>query len=140
MDIHMKNVVFMLAGTASLIGATCLYVHEKTFLTQARPASGTVMEIVELRSKGAPRDSVARRPRVEFMTEQGSTVSFVPDWGIWSGSSVGKKYDVLYLPHDPATAQIKGGFSQWGAVGIFVLIGLVLPMIAVRDWIVRKTN
>ncbi len=104
--------VFTLIGVGLLIGALFLYSSMRTFLGEATRADGTVVDLVQARSK----DSTTYRPVVQFMSQQGEKIEFILSSGSNPPSyTKGEKVEVLYRATEPHKAKIHGFFSLWGA-------------------------
>ena len=118
--------IFLLIGMGLIAGSMALYSHENTFLAQAKLAQGTVKALVPSHSS----NSITYHAGVEFITAEGATIQFTSS----SGSNppayhLEEKVEVFYIPSQPERAEIKGFFSQWGAVAILGGIGMVFALI-----------
>ncbi|MEB3262961.1 MAG: DUF3592 domain-containing protein [Synechococcus sp.] len=128
--------VFTLIGAGMLWGTALLWSSTSTFLSEAIPAPGTVVDLVAHRSS----DSTTYRPAVDFTSRNGEPVSFVSSTGSSPPSySVGQRVEVLYRPTNPRDARINDFFSLWGGatvlggmgfifagVGVATMVGMVL--------------
>jgi hypothetical protein len=138
--------VFSLIGLGMLVGAFFWYKSTNEFLADAITAEGTVIELRLSRSS----DSTTYAPVVNFITQDGETITFVSSVSSNPPSyRVGEKADIFYLPADPYDAKLDGFFSLWGGAtivggmgGLFFLIGSAIAILPVlkgrRDESLRR--
>jgi hypothetical protein len=121
------SVIFGLVGTGLLVGAALLAISTRSFIATAKPASGTVIEMIAVRDNDG---SVTYKPVVEFTTMDGATHSFASNTSSNPPSyRVGEGVEVLYAPDDPNDARIRGFGSLWLAPIILAGIGTVFASI-----------
>jgi hypothetical protein len=121
--------VFPAIGIAMLAGALFWVQNIRSFLAQASTAQGTVVELVQSRSRSSNSSTYA--PVVRFVTAKGEKIEFTSGAGSNPPSySQGESVEVLYEPGAPRDARINGFDSLWlgptivGGIGsIFFLIG-----------------
>ena len=123
------SVLFGVIGLGLLAGAIALALNTRAFIATAKPASGTVTELVPKRDKDD--GSITYTPVVLFEAASGESVSFTSSFSSNPPSyAVGEKVEVLYAPDNPHEARIRGFGSLWlgsvilGGIGtVFATIG-----------------
>lgn len=120
--------VFLPVGLGLLTGGGFAYRSARYLVDHAARAQGTVLGLEEHVSRDSDGDiSVTYRPWVRFTTAEGRTLEFLSDTGTNPPSyHEGDTTPVLYLPEAPdRSAQIEGGFEQWGLTLILGFLGAV---------------
>jgi hypothetical protein len=134
--------IFTFTGLALLSIGVSLFIQEQNFLKKAHTATGKVIEMaISISSGSNSGKSVTYYSIVSFETKEGKPYTFSSSFSSNPPAySVGEEVTVYYLPESPAKAEIKGFFSQWFAVIICSIMGLVFSSIGIGVWvsIVRK--
>jgi len=136
--IQIVKYVFSIVGLLMLIGAAMLYVRTERFLAEAVHVQGEVIDLVESWSKDS--DGSVYKPIVRYLTADDKEVEFVSSMGSYPPAyKVGETVEVLYLPDQPGSAEIKGFGEQWLGVlvlgflgGIFFCIGAGITLVQWR--------
>jgi len=121
-------------GLALLVGAIAWWFNTRNFIARAAKASGTVVELVEVRDSDG--GSSTYKPVVNFTATNGTTISFASSYSSRPPAySVGETVEVLYAPDDPNDARIDGFGSLWLGPVILGGIGMVFSAIGGGLWI-----
>lgn len=120
------KILFPLIGLGLLGGAFYTWHSTNEFVSGARVAQGTVVDLVSSRSSDS-----TWAPVVVFRTAEGREVRFRSEVRSSPPShSVGETVEVLYRPEQPAKAEINSFMSLWfvtmvlGGIGaVFTLLG-----------------
>ena len=133
----MKNLkileyVFPIIGAGLFIGACFVFANTLVFLKTAIPASGTVVELLPVKSD----ESTTYQPLVTFNDKKGTKIEFA------SGNSsnppsydVGEKVEVLYNPINPKNAKIKGFYTIWLGGVILAVAGAIFFTVGISFFI-----
>lgn len=123
-----KN-LFAAIGLGIFFGSLLLYQNTSSFLAEASPATGKVIELHRFKSKNS--DIHVYRPVIRFRTSTRKKIVFIASSGSNPPAySKGEKLEVLYLPSRPREAIISGFFSVWGDTLILVIMGLAFSSIS----------
>jgi len=113
-------IIFLGVGVLMLFGALALWNKTRGFLARAHQASGTVVELIEVRDK---EGSSTWKPVVAFTASDGRKTRFTDSVSSRPAAyDVGEAVTVLYLPGEAGEAHIKGFSSLW--LGTTILGGL----------------
>ncbi len=129
------RILFMVPGTAILIGAYLSYQSTESFLLQATKTEGTVIELVQSSPKSA------FYPIVQFISQNGQTIKFKSSNGKKPPKySKGQKIEVLYQITEPQNAKINDFASLWSLTtiasiigGVFFLSAAIIVYIDIRN-------
>jgi hypothetical protein len=125
-------IIFLGVGLLMLFGALMFWKKTRGFLARAHQASGTVVELLEVRDN---EGSSMWKPVVAFTDDNGHKTRFTDSVSSRPAAyDVGEAVTVLYLPGEPGEAHIKGFSSLW--LGTTVLGGLGLAFTAIGGSIV----
>jgi hypothetical protein len=105
--------------------------RQAVFVAKSQFAQGTVTKVEQTESTYNGEVRTTDWPTVAFSNSAGSTVTFKPNttWGFLHYST-GQEIDVLYLPGEPANAQIDSFVPLFGVpllVGALGIAFIVLP-------------
>jgi hypothetical protein len=116
--------IFLVVGTLMLVGAGLLWVNTRNFVAQAQGASGTVVELREVRDSDG--GSSTWKPVVRFTSADGQDVTFASSFSSNPASyELGESVPVLYRREDPRDARIRGSGSLWFGVTLLGGLGVV---------------
>ncbi|MBE1159914.1 DUF3592 domain-containing protein [Dyella acidiphila] len=125
-------------GALILFLAASLGYRQLAFAVESRTAHGTVTKVEQTQSmhKGGVR--ITDWPIISFPNAAGNTVTFKPKetWDFLH-YAIGQKVDVLYLPDEPASAQIDSFVPLFGIPVFTAFIGaafIVLPFRIKKNW------
>jgi hypothetical protein len=129
--------IFTVIGLFLLSIALHLFKQEIAFLKKAQTATGKVIDLgVSYSSSKNSSSSPTYYPIVTFHTPEGKPYTFRSNFSSNPPSyEEGEEVEVYYLPDSPAKAEIKGFFSQWFAVLICSVIGLIFSAIGLGTWV-----
>jgi hypothetical protein len=129
-------IIFLGVGSLMLLGSIAFWNKTRQFLARAQQASGTVVELLEVRDN---EGSSSWKPVVSFTAGNGREVRFADSVSSRpAGYDVGEGVMVLYLPDRPEEAHIKGFSSLW--LGTVILGGLGLAFTGIGGGIVYATR
>jgi hypothetical protein len=129
-------IIFLGVGSLMLLGSIAFWNKTRHFLARAQQASGTVVELLEVRDN---EGSSSWKPVVSFKAGNGREVRFADSVSSRpAGYDVGEGVLVLYLPDRPEEAHIKGFSSLW--LGTAVLGGLGLAFTGIGGGILFGTR
>ena len=121
------SVLFGVIGLGLLAGALALALNTRSFISTAKTAQGSVIELIEKRDSDG---SVTYTPVVAFTADSGSNVNFTSSFSSNPASyDVGEAVEVLYSPDNPNEARIRGFGSLWLGPTILGGIGTVFAAI-----------
>jgi len=106
--------VFAIAGALMLACALYSCYSTVDFLMHAVPAQGVVLVPMSRHQYGEYR----------FLDQKGQPHEFSPAQTGGSSLARGQAVDVLYLPHEPESAQLDSYFSLWGVATITGILGI----------------
>jgi hypothetical protein len=119
-----------------LFGAFMFWNKTRGFLARAHQASGTVVELLEVRDN---EGSSKWKPVVAFTDDKGHKTRFTDSVSSRPAAyDVGEAVTVLYLPGEPGEAHIKGFSSLW--LGTTILGGLGVIFAGIGAGIVFATH
>lgn len=121
--------IFFIVGVVFLIGTIWSWLSTQRFLNTAETATGTVKELLLVRS-GGESGGYVYYPVVEYETRGGEKVEFQSTAGSSPASyTVGENVEVLYVSQKPQEAKIKGFMDVWFLVVIFGVFGVVFTLL-----------
>ncbi|SFW60341.1 DUF3592 domain-containing protein [Cellulophaga fucicola] len=128
--LNIVKYVLTVIGAGMLVGTFFLYKSTSDFIEKSVETQGTVIELLESRSKSSSDNSIMYKPLVAFTDAKGTEVEFASSTSSNPPSySVNEKVDVIYNPESPNKAKIKGFFSLWGGAMILGILGLIVFLI-----------
>ncbi|HET9862329.1 MAG TPA: DUF3592 domain-containing protein [Steroidobacteraceae bacterium] len=114
---------FLGVGALMLVGAALLCIDTRRFIAHAQDATGTVVELREVRSDDG---GSTWKPVVRFTAADGRDVTFASRVSSSPPSyDVGETVPVLYRPEEPGEARIRGFGSLWFGASILGGLGLL---------------
>lgn len=118
---------FLGVGLLMLFIALALWNKTRNFLARAHQASGTVVELIEVRDN---EGSSLWKPVVAFTDDRGRKTRFTDSVSSRPAAyDVGEAVTVLYLPGETGEVHIKGFSSLWLGTSILGGIGFVFTAI-----------
>lgn len=125
-------------GTAFLVGAAALALHEKRIISSYTRTSGHVLSVQEVEQPYQPRSHLYSAI-VAFKTDTGREVRFAQGassshMDLYTGDEVG----VLYDKKTPDRAMIDSFWEHWGVPAVLFIIGL--PFFAVGVYFVATVK
>ena len=131
--------VFLGLGVLMLLGAALLWNNTRSFIARAQEATGTVVELREVRDNDG--GSSTWKPVVRFTAGSGRDITFAASFSSNPASyDVGESVTVLYLPSEPDQARIRGFGSLWLGATIVGGIGLVFALVGAGILFANKTG
>jgi hypothetical protein len=123
------GVVCLLVGFGFLVSALQIYLRRIRFLAQAKPVTGTV---VEVQVRGIGRNAVVY-PVFEFYTAEGALQRTESLMGSgFTSFEVGQAIKIRYDPANPGAAEVDSFAVLWGLVllragfaFLFLLLGFI---------------
>jgi hypothetical protein len=126
-------VLFALIGVGMLAWAYSFYRTENHLALSGEPAVGTVVDFREVkgerRATGSRGDDPSnfywyQAPIVRFRSADGQSVMLSPAYGSYAeGLKKGDALEVVYLPSDPTTAEVKGSTHLSDAAIVLTIFG-----------------
>ncbi|WP_058911617.1 DUF3592 domain-containing protein [Entomohabitans teleogrylli] len=115
--------LFLIVGVLLLSGAGYFFWQSWSFLQQAQPAAGKIVELTVSKTKD---NSPVWYPTVRFTDSRGEVHTFTSSVGSsgWR-NSIGRQVEVLYLAGSPSEAEINNFSSLWIATLIPGILGTV---------------
>ena len=116
--------IFLGIGGLMLLGALLLWNNTRRFIANADTAQGKVVELIEVRD--TDDGSISYKPVVTYEAANGRSITFTASFSSKPAPyDVGESVEVLYAPHDPHDARIKGFSSLWLGPTILGGLGMV---------------
>ncbi|HET9472466.1 MAG TPA: DUF3592 domain-containing protein [Steroidobacteraceae bacterium] len=116
--------IFLGIGGLMLLGALLLWNNTRRFIANADTAQGQVIELIEVRDQDD--GSISYKPVVTYEAANGRSITFTASFSSKPAPyDVGESVEVLYAPHDPHDARIKGFSSLWLGPTILGGLGMV---------------
>lgn len=132
------SVLFGVIGLGLLAGAIALALNTRSFISTAKRAQGSVIELIEKRDSDG---SVTYKPVVAFTADSGASVNFTSSFSSNPPAyDVGEGVEVLYAPDNPNKARIRGFGSLWLGPTILGGIGAVFASIGFGILIASRLN
>src|SRR5689334_477771 len=120
------SMLFAAVGLVLLAITAFLVLDTRSFIATSTETSGTVIDLVPVRSD----NGVTYRPVVRFRDKQGQTIEFSSSSSSNPpGYSRGETITVLYRPSNAQDARINGYFSLWGGATIVGGLGTVFALV-----------
>ncbi len=127
MRVSIMKYVFIAFGAVFIAVAVTTANHTRTFVSHARTAHGTVIDLVRHRSS----NSNAYAPEVRFVTADGQFVQFTSTISSAPPSyATGEAVDVLYRPLAPVDARIASFTSLWADTLMFGAMGSIFFLVS----------
>jgi Protein of unknown function (DUF3592) len=118
--VRLVGAVFLGVGGLMLVLALLLYASERQFLSNASHATGTVIQLVEHRTR---RGSRSWTPRVAFRDGSGSVRVF--EGSVGSFPAANRAGDVVQVIYGGNKADVDSTLSRWLICWVLTGMGLV---------------
>lgn len=126
----------LVVGPLLLAIGVVLLVWNWVFLSNAVPARGTVVNLIEVRSSDG---DINFKPEIRYPVPGGETFTRTTTWATNPPFyNVGDTVDVLYDPADPGTMVPDGFWSKWLTTLLFLGVGNIFTIAGL--WQARRAD
>lgn len=125
------GLLFGAVAVILLVAAGVLTAGSVSFRSTAVSVEGTIVDVEEGRDCDNGRCQMVYSPVVEFATDDGRSITFVPNYSSSNEPQVGNTVTVLYPPSDPQGAKIDNFLDFWLAPAITGGLGVIFAGVGI---------